>query len=636
MKRALTICLIVLAMIATTRAQVTNSYHFSRTFVPVTNAPGTPTLYKVIIGAKELTGLVGPTNLYIWSNQTYATEYEGYSWGYESANTAWTSAFTIYQNYSSNYPGMTYDNAGWIKGTRQAYGDWGAFIWLLQNTIAFTSSASSVYVSSGGATSPIASVLVGTLGDYCPQTAVTETATPQFDTNYPGSNMGTDQVFKADTMAYYKLVPFTYLGVNNDDSDGDGIPDFADGYDFSATNSADDISTNDFFMPWKVQLSSNVSPTQALISITYSASDPANVTVTTNGYTPATNGYFRIWTKKGSTNRNKSAVTNGGDYIPSGTYAATNLGFNATNRIVDIFIEPINPTTNREIVIQVDPDGANTAKEFVCMDKFSITAFKAEILRRVDKKGAYLPLTADTRFVSIGQFMDFTSRISPSSINLPKPKWTVPGQLFSDYKMGDDQADLVHFNSNSLQNADGVQFYWCRAPTSASVRFSVAVPGGLIEAEEVMNVCTPTSSLTISMVQPDVATFSSGALIRWGNIEIGQHGFITQFGVFVDDKFKNGSCGLNQLIQMGRTRSSQTHSYHLRKNGLWAADQAIFSFGEKKLNVLTNTMDAPRMPLPSPFHSEDESGAVIQEAFKLALMFEASRRKRSLCSAAEN
>lgn len=396
MKQALTICLIVFAMSAATRAQLTNSYHFGRTFAPVTYTSGSPTTYRVIMGAKALTGIVGPTNIFVRSNETYATEYEGFAWGYESANAAWTSAFAIYPNYSTNYPGMTYDNAGWIKGTRQAYGDWGSFIWLLQNTISFTSSASSVYVSPGGVTSTIASVLVGTLGDYCPQTFATETG-PVFTTNYPGTGTGTDEVFRADLNAYYKLVPFSYLGVNNDDSDEDGIPDFADGYNLTATNSADDVSTNDFFTIWPLQLSSNASPTQALISITYAASDPANISQTTNGYAADTNGYFRLWSKQGFKARNKAAITNGGDYIPSGTYPATALGFNATNRIVEVYIEPVNPITNREIVIQVDPDGTNATKGFVCQDKLAATLIAAEFITPAGN-----PVTAPTNS-GIGQ-----------------------------------------------------------------------------------------------------------------------------------------------------------------------------------------------------------------------------------------
>lgn len=263
-------------------AQTTNVYHFERTFTPVAYTSGSPTVYKVVLDAQRLTGIVGPTNIFVRSNETFAIEYEGFAWGYESPNAAWTSALAVYPNYSSNYSGMTYDNAGWLKGTRESYGTQGAFVWLLQNTIAFTSSASSVYVSQDGATSAIASVLVGTLGDYCPQTFVTDTG-PVFDTNYPGTGASTDGVYTADFKAYYKLVPHTYLGVNTDDSDSDGVPDYADGYNLLSTNSADDVSPNDFFAVWPLQLSGYTHPATATIQIAYSASSPAGVT-TGGGY----------------------------------------------------------------------------------------------------------------------------------------------------------------------------------------------------------------------------------------------------------------------------------------------------------------------------------------------------------------
>lgn len=377
MKQIRLLCISLLILSVVCSAQVTNPYHFQREFVPVTYTnTGTPSAYQIIMGARALTGIVGPTNIIVLSNETYATEYEGFGLGYESPNAAWTSVFAIYQNYYSNYPGMTYDNAGWIKGTHQAYGDWGAYIWLLQNTIAFMSSASTKYVSPYGVTSEVASVLVGTLGDYCPQTFVTDTG-PVFDTNYPGSNNGTDQVFRADTTAYYKLVLFMYLGVNNDDSDGDGIPDFADGYNLDGSPNADDLSTNDYFTTWPLLLSGYANPTQATVRITYNASDPAGVTGGTN-YTAAS-GDFRLWKKQAYKARNKASISSGGDYVPPSTYMATSLGFSASARLLDLFIEPVNPGTNRQLVVEVDPDGGGP-KDFVCVDKWESTIIRIEAL----------------------------------------------------------------------------------------------------------------------------------------------------------------------------------------------------------------------------------------------------------------
>ncbi|MBU1692376.1 MAG: hypothetical protein KKC51_00260 [Verrucomicrobia bacterium] len=348
-------------------AQQTNFYHFDREFVPVAYTSGAPTTCKIIAGARSLSGIVGPTNISIIPDQTKATEFEAVSLGYDSPEAAWTSAVAIYPQCFQVHSNATYDNAGWIKVTHEAYGDWGAFLWYLQDTIAFTSSASSVYVSPNDATSAIASVLVGTIGDFCPQTVVLDVG-PAFDTNYLGAGISTDYLARADLNAYYKLVPFSYLGVNNDDSDGDGIPDFADGYNLDGqAGNPDDISTNDFFTPWPVLLSGYADPTQALVSITYSNSDPAGVTAGTNGFTPAS-GYFRLWRTQAAHARNGASISSGGDYIPPGTYAATSLGFSVSTRLVDLFIEPVTPVTNQKLVVEVDPDGPGP-KGFVCSDK---------------------------------------------------------------------------------------------------------------------------------------------------------------------------------------------------------------------------------------------------------------------------
>lgn len=355
-------------------AQQTNIYHFEREFIPVAYTSGSPTVFKIIAGARELTGIVGPTNISIIPDQTKATEYEAVGLGYDSPEEAWTSVMDYFPQSFQIHSNATYENAGFIKVTHEVYGDWGAFLWYLQNTIAFTSSASSAYASSDGATSAIASVLVGTIGDFCPQTVVTDVG-PAYDTNYLGAGISTDYVARADLNAYYKLVPFSSLGVNDADSDGDDIPDFADGYnrDGQAAN-PDDLSTNDFFTPWPVLLSGYADPTQALISITYSNSDPAGVTTGTNGYAPAS-GYFRLWRTQAAHARNGASILSGGDYIPSATYAATSLGFSVSTQLVDLFIEPVAPATNQTLVVEVDPDGSGP-KEFVCMDRWQSTVIR--------------------------------------------------------------------------------------------------------------------------------------------------------------------------------------------------------------------------------------------------------------------
>lgn len=379
MKTACTIGLAWVCLLVGDRcsAQPTNYYHFERTFIPCPHSPGAPTRYKIIAGARELSGIVGPTNICIISNGTQATEYDVVGLGYGSPEEAWSSALATWSSCSSNQPGMIYDNVGWVKVTHEAYSNWGAYIWCLQNTIAFTSSASSVYVSPAGATSAIASVLVGTIGDFCPQTVVTDVG-PVFNTNYPGSGMATDYMARVDLTAYYKLVSSNYLAVNDDDSDGDGVPDFADGYDRDGqANSPDDLSVNDFFASWPVLLSGYADPAQAMVSISYNASDPSGVTVGTNGYVPAS-GCFRLWRTNAARARNGASILSGGDYISPGTYPAASLGFSARPQLVDFFIEPVAPVLNQALVIEVDPDGPGPMGS-VCVDKQECTLLKVEL-----------------------------------------------------------------------------------------------------------------------------------------------------------------------------------------------------------------------------------------------------------------
>jgi hypothetical protein len=190
-------------------AQTTNLYHTNRVFqsIILTNIPSI-TAFQVYTMAGKLTQVVGPTNIIINSNLTKAVEYEAFAWGYESANAAWTSAVAIYQSYFTNHAGVIYDNAGWVKGTRQAYGTWGAFFWYLQNHITFTSSATNVWVSSLNATSPILQVLVGSLGDYPPMTNVVAVGPTNWAaiTNFIGAGVATDVLYRANLDTYYEIL----------------------------------------------------------------------------------------------------------------------------------------------------------------------------------------------------------------------------------------------------------------------------------------------------------------------------------------------------------------------------------------------------------------------------------------------
>lgn len=192
------------------KAQVTNIYHTNRVFVATTSSiSGVTTAYKLYQAATQLTEIVGVTNVIYDTNATKAVEYEGFAWGYESANAAWTSAVAVYQSYYMNHTGMIYDNAGWVKGTKEAYGTWGAHLWYLQNQLTFTSSVTNAWISpTGSATGYIVKVYFGSIGDYAPMTNATDIGPTNWAqiTNFLGAGVSTDVVYKANLDTYYQLL----------------------------------------------------------------------------------------------------------------------------------------------------------------------------------------------------------------------------------------------------------------------------------------------------------------------------------------------------------------------------------------------------------------------------------------------
>ena len=347
----------------------TNLYHYDRDFEPIEFGDmGPPTPFKVIMAASELTGIVGPTNIVVDFDETYAQEYEGVSWGYPTAIAAWNNALDCHMQHYLTHPGVWYDNAGWVKGTEEAYDEWGAYVWYLQNRLTFQTSPTNEYVSGAGVTSQIARVLVGSLGDYCPQATVTEYS-PALNTNYPGAGSGTNVIFRADTRAFYKLAIPMFEEVNDGDADGDGIPDYADGFNWDGVSGNDDDQTpGDAFEPWLVTLPLYVNVTQTMIRFDYSASSPTGLvrsgSVSNYTYTPAS-GTLRLWKKRAHTSRLKAEVSSGGDYIASTNYSASALGASVTDKTVTIYVEGITPGLDQSVSVYFSTNGAN----WNCMDE---------------------------------------------------------------------------------------------------------------------------------------------------------------------------------------------------------------------------------------------------------------------------
>ena len=203
-----TVCLLVasIAVICPPHlyGQTSHWYHLEREFA-VVEADDLGSLHGIVDFAGQLTNIV--KGYPIRTNSISSTEHEGVAWGYESPEDAWDGVLESYLSRTNEYPSRMFDDVGWVKGTHHARGSWGAYMWFMQNTIDFNSSTTLVYTSSAGAETMIGEVLVGTLGDYAPESHVIDVGpdSPLERETYPGSGTSTDARYQFDTTAYYRL-----------------------------------------------------------------------------------------------------------------------------------------------------------------------------------------------------------------------------------------------------------------------------------------------------------------------------------------------------------------------------------------------------------------------------------------------
>ena len=91
-----------------------------------------------------------------------------------------------------------------------------------------------------------------------------------------------------------------YIQANDGDLDHDGIPDFADGFDFDGENANDDDGPTDRFVPVVLKLSSTLDLAKAGVKVLYQVSDPSDVAADDADHWSAQDG-LRLWTS--TTNR---------------------------------------------------------------------------------------------------------------------------------------------------------------------------------------------------------------------------------------------------------------------------------------------------------------------------------------------
>ena len=138
---------------------------------------------------------------------------------------------------------------------------------------------------------------------------------------------------------------------STDDSDGDGIPDFAD---FADPEGA-------ILVPFEIDLPSSLVVENAKIRFDYFGADPRSVQRIGDGtfaspyqYTPGASGLYRIWMRSGNASRSFE------DYVqPNREYTIADFA-QVTGKTITLYLEAIRPSTglaDQAIKVEIDPSG---------------------------------------------------------------------------------------------------------------------------------------------------------------------------------------------------------------------------------------------------------------------------------------
>ncbi len=156
-----------------------------------------------------------------------------------------------------------------------------------------------------------------------------------------------DRNFAEEAIEADRDKPGKVYTVNDGDVNGNQVPDFAE-FDYSGA------SNN--FVPFVVEIPSQIDLSSATVMFVYSGSDPQKIKIEEVGtdeypstrYTPDS-GSQRIWLKNANEVRNPQT-----DYMASGTkYSANVLGFTDSERIKVFYLEGVRETDMGEASIQV-------------------------------------------------------------------------------------------------------------------------------------------------------------------------------------------------------------------------------------------------------------------------------------------
>lgn len=195
---------------------------------------------------------------------------------------------------------------------------------------------------------------------------------------------------------------------NSGDQDGDGIPNFADGYDLFSGQASSFASAD--FTPMVIHIPVDLDLAGLQFKVTYSESDPALVErSTTQPYTyslPSNGGAFRVWTKDGGQARHMAQVSAGGDYIaPNVTYPISALNFDAS-RTATVYIEavgPLRPGEKNEVTFELILSGGAQSSVTSLSNKVAVLPVVGSLAVDNDRDGTIKLITeSNSDLTSVG------------------------------------------------------------------------------------------------------------------------------------------------------------------------------------------------------------------------------------------
>ena len=262
---------------------------------------------------------------------------------------------------------------------------------------------------------------------------------PDSDYGYAKPSWGT---FTVDGVEFFHVSTDGFVGtahldvpmslwVNDDDDDGDGIPDFADGFNRDDNGASPDLGLDDStangddFYIFGISLAGDTpydcyggylgsgdqagllsSPSDLKLRFTYAASAPGGLDYSNAPWSmgasdwvladpyvhtlPADNGYLRIWIKGESEDRDSRPVEEGGDFIVPGVEYTWDQVF---PEIWALHVEGIRPSQDPEdLEIQVEVIATYEGTEYIFEDVRSVIVFGAGLTIDADNdNGAALP-----------------------------------------------------------------------------------------------------------------------------------------------------------------------------------------------------------------------------------------------------